>query len=186
VQNSIENRKEHAEKQRKRIQDYWDKKKREEQEEVNSDTIPRNNHGITTVVPLENENENENESIYESIKKGGVGGKGEGGEEEPIVEIYPFDDFWDDYEKKVGDKDKLRGKWAKVCNRDRLLIKDYIPRYISAQPNKKYRKNPETFLNQKSWNDEIIEDNNKTNFGKNDKNSTKTVQTKQVNGKWSR
>lgn len=56
VKNSIENRKEHAEKQRKRIQDYWDKKKLEGKD---SD-IPRNNDGITTDIPLENENENEN------------------------------------------------------------------------------------------------------------------------------
>lgn len=60
VQNSIENRKEHAEKQRKRIQDYWDRKRQEEQEEINSNPIPRNNHGTTAVVPLVNENEIEN------------------------------------------------------------------------------------------------------------------------------
>ncbi len=32
----------------------------------------------------------------------------------------------------------------------------YIPKYKAAQPNKQYRKNPETFLNNKSWNDELI------------------------------
>jgi len=72
VRDSIENRKEHAEKQRKRIQDYWDKKKKEESE---SDTksIPRNNHGNTVDVPLENENENEN--INKDIDKGVQGDK---------------------------------------------------------------------------------------------------------------
>ena len=34
----------------------------------------------------------------------------------------------------------------------------YIPQYKQCQPDKKYRKNPETFLNQKAWNDELIFD----------------------------
>lgn len=51
VRTSMVKRIEHAEKQRKRIQDYWDEKKKED--------IPRNNHGITTDIPLVNENENE-------------------------------------------------------------------------------------------------------------------------------
>lgn len=54
VKTSIENRIDHAEKQRKRIQDYWDRKKKEG--ENNSNEIPRNNRGFT----LENEIENEN------------------------------------------------------------------------------------------------------------------------------
>ena len=53
VRDSIEKRKQHAEKQRKRIQDYWDEKKKEEEERLI--------HGNTVVLPLENENENENE-----------------------------------------------------------------------------------------------------------------------------
>lgn len=72
VQSSIENRKEHAEKQRKRIQDYWDRKKEEEKKNEGSNDIPRNNHGITTVIPLVNENEIENEDV---INKGVQGGK---------------------------------------------------------------------------------------------------------------
>ena len=32
----------------------------------------------------------------------------------------------------------------------------YIPNYKSATPDKKYRKNPETFLNNRSWKDELI------------------------------
>jgi len=32
----------------------------------------------------------------------------------------------------------------------------FIPLYIKERPNKQYRKNPETFLRNKSWNDEII------------------------------
>lgn len=71
-------------------------------------------------------------------------------------DVYSFDEFWDDYAKKVGDKDKLRNKWSKLSQADKLKIKEYIPKYKKAQPDKKYRKNPETFLNNKSWYDEII------------------------------
>lgn len=67
-----------------------------------------------------------------------------------------FDDFWDLYDKKVGDKTKLKKKWAKLTDESRKLIIDYIPKYIKSQPDKKFRLNPETFFNNKSWLDEII------------------------------
>lgn len=69
----------------------------------------------------------------------------------------PFSSFWDSYGKKVGDKTKLEKKWNKLSDEDRKAIMDYIPAYIKATPDKKYRKNPETFLNNHSWNDEIVE-----------------------------
>jgi hypothetical protein len=31
-----------------------------------------------------------------------------------------------------------------------------VPKYKAAQPDKRFRKNPEAYLNQKAWNDEII------------------------------
>ena len=33
---------------------------------------------------------------------------------------------------------------------------NYLPAYINSTLDKQYRKNPETFLNSKGWNDEII------------------------------
>jgi len=72
VSDSIENRKEYAEKQRKRIQDYWDKKKKEE--ENGNLEIPRNNYGISTDIPLENERGNERENERENEDKGVIGG----------------------------------------------------------------------------------------------------------------
>ena len=74
-------------------------------------------------------------------------------------DVYPFEEFWNDYEKKVGKKDKLIPKWRKLSDADKINIKAYIPLYKTAQPDKKYRKNPETFLNNKSWDDEIISNN---------------------------
>jgi hypothetical protein len=72
------------------------------------------------------------------------------------IEGYIFDEFWFDYDKKVGPRDRIKKKFEKLSEKDRNLIKDYLPKYKKEQPEKKFRKNPETFLNQKSWNDEII------------------------------
>lgn len=69
-----------------------------------------------------------------------------------------FDRVWDMYQKKVGPKDRLRKKWNKLSQKERRAAIAYIPRYVEATPDKKYRKNFETFLNQKSWHDEIITD----------------------------
>lgn len=80
--------------------------------------------------------------------------------DENIINI-PFDDFWDLYDKKVGEKEKLKNKWNKLKDSERELIIKFIPEYKKSQPDKKYRKNPDTFLNQKSWNDELIQSEQK-------------------------
>lgn len=67
-----------------------------------------------------------------------------------------FNKFWDLYDKKVGDKKKLLKKFSALSDKDISAIMKFIPKYKDSQPNKKYRKNPETFLNNKSWLDEII------------------------------
>ena len=67
-----------------------------------------------------------------------------------------FDWFWKDYDKRVGDKTKLKKKWNKLSDEERQNAMNYIELYKQAVPDKQFRKNPETFLNNKSWNDEII------------------------------
>lgn len=69
---------------------------------------------------------------------------------------YSFEEFWDVYDKKVGKKELLIKKWLKLSDEERELAMSYIPKYKLSQPDKQYRKNPETFLNNKSWNDELI------------------------------
>ena len=66
-----------------------------------------------------------------------------------------FDVFWDLYDKKVCKK-KAEPKWNKLTKEVQQSIIDYIPKYIESQTDKKYRKDPCTFLNNESWNDEII------------------------------
>lgn len=80
-------------------------------------------------------------------------------ENEDIIktEVYPtFDDFWDLYDKKIGKKSKIEKKWDLLSQSTKEEIMQYVPKYIQSQPDKQYRKNPETFLNNESWNDEII------------------------------
>ncbi len=69
--------------------------------------------------------------------------------------IYPFfEDFWNLYDKK-NDKPKSLNKWNKLSQEVKEKIMIYIPKYKISQPDKKFRKNPITFLNNESWNNEI-------------------------------
>ncbi len=69
-----------------------------------------------------------------------------------------FDTFWDAYDKKV-DRPACMALWEKLKEADKAAIMAYIPLYIRAQPQKKFRKNPATFLRHQSWEDEIIPEN---------------------------
>lgn len=80
-------------------------------------------------------------------------------EEYAQISILNFDEFWELYDKKVGDKTKLRKKFETIKEPDREKIKEHIPLYRMATPDKKYRKDPQTYLNNQSWNDEIIQSN---------------------------
>jgi len=68
--------------------------------------------------------------------------------------VYPFEEFWSDYDKKA-DRNKAKLKYKKVKESDRAKIKEYIPLYKTAEPDKQFRKNPATFLNNQSWLNEI-------------------------------
>ena len=68
-----------------------------------------------------------------------------------------FDDFWNLYDKKVAE-DRCSVLWTTLTDDDHRAIMAYIPQYIAAQPNKRFRKNPETFLTNRAWEDEIIQE----------------------------
>lgn len=71
-----------------------------------------------------------------------------------VTDIYTFDLFWNTYDKKVGRAD-CEKKFNKLKLEDRKRIIETLPEYIRSTPDSKYRKNPETYLNGKHWNDEI-------------------------------
>lgn len=104
------------------------------------------------------DNANAMQTQYDSNAKKERKGKEIKGKEIKEINI-SFDIFWDLYDKKVGDKEKLKKKWESMQDMERQSIIDYIPRYKITQPDKKFRKDPQTFFNNKSWNDELIGSN---------------------------
>jgi hypothetical protein len=78
-----------------------------------------------------------------------------------ILDPYPFNEFWDMYDKKI-DKVSCEKKYKKISLEEKQLIFETLPTYLLSTPDKKYRKNPETYLNNKAWNDEVIVSNSLT------------------------
>lgn len=66
-----------------------------------------------------------------------------------------FERFWNLYDKKVS-KDKSFKLWIKLKAEDKMKIFETLPLYVKATPDKQYRKNPDTYLRNKSWKDEIL------------------------------
>lgn len=73
-----------------------------------------------------------------------------------VKDEYTFERAWNLYDKKVGCKAKLEKKWNSMSQKDRKAAIEYIPLYVIATEDKKYRKNFQTFLNQRGWEDELI------------------------------
>lgn len=66
-----------------------------------------------------------------------------------------FEVFWDLYDKKL-DRYKCEKLWAALNDDDKAAIIEHVPRYVASCPEAQYRKNPQTYLNGKCWNDDII------------------------------
>jgi hypothetical protein len=73
-----------------------------------------------------------------------------------------FEVWWRLYEKKVGKRLCIR-KWMKLSGEEIDAIILHTPLYVKATPNKQFRKNPQTYLNQYCWEDEIISDDDDVN-----------------------
>lgn len=67
-----------------------------------------------------------------------------------------FEYFWTLYDKKTSPKESCEKKWAKLKDEERLAAIKHIPEYKIAQPEKKFRKDPASFLHQKAWTHELI------------------------------
>ncbi len=68
-------------------------------------------------------------------------------------ETFPFADFWQAYGKKE-DKHKCEQRWNTLTAPERQAALAHVPGYVAATPEKRYRKNPLTYLNGKCWQDE--------------------------------
>jgi len=77
-------------------------------------------------------------------------------EEQTEVTLWPsFSDFWDKYDKRE-DKIKCEKKWKKISQGAREKIMAHLELYIASTPEKTFRKNPMTYLNNESWENEVI------------------------------
>ena len=72
-----------------------------------------------------------------------------------------FEDFWESYDKKCS-KPLCHKKWKKLAPEEKWKAIKHVPMYVRSTPDKQFRKNPLTYINQKCWDDEII-NNGKAN-----------------------
>jgi len=71
-----------------------------------------------------------------------------------------FETFWKIYDKK-SNRLKCEKLWKKIKPDAYQFIFSHVEEYVKQTPDKKFRKNPETYLYNQCWNDEIIKTNSK-------------------------
>ncbi|MCK3684378.1 hypothetical protein [Maribellus sp. YY47] len=67
-----------------------------------------------------------------------------------------FNRFWLLYDKKEGKK-QCGKKWKSLSPEVQQQILEHVPKYVASTPDKRFRKNPLTYLNGEHWEDEIID-----------------------------
>jgi hypothetical protein len=72
-----------------------------------------------------------------------------------------FSEWWDMYGKKI-DRGKCEKKWEKLSDAEKRACIAATPAYVASTPDIQYRRNPITYLNNKSWENQIIPRNNGT------------------------
>ena len=73
------------------------------------------------------------------------------------VRVRQFDRFWELYDNKKG-KQKSLDIWLSLSEDEIDMIRKTIGRYLADTPDKKFRKHPSTYLNQKTWLDYVRSD----------------------------
>ena len=73
-----------------------------------------------------------------------------------VSTCFDFCDFWEVYDKKI-DKKKCESIYAKIKEDDRQKIKDTITLYVAINKEKQFRKNPQTYLNGRNWEDDLTD-----------------------------
>lgn len=69
-----------------------------------------------------------------------------------------FDVFWKAYDYNVG-KRQAQDEWSSISKempKEIANILIHVPKYVLSKPDKKFRKKPENYLKDRSWNDEIV------------------------------
>jgi len=128
-----------------------------------ADPQPENGHHSNTVLEIQNNNTVfasgdagvQELELNEPLNTDKPGLKENGSSAADKVINIPFEDWWTIYGKKV-DRKKCERKWSKLSNKTRLAIIEHTPKYVRATPETEYRKNPYTYLNSETWNDEQL------------------------------
>jgi len=113
------------------IVNYDEYQKKEQQSEQQKDTKR---------TPKEHQKD-----TYKNVKKE----KNEKNEKESL-----FIDWWNIYGKKIDTKN-CRDRFMKLSISEIEYILDHTKKYVQSTPDKQFRKNPLTYLNRRSWDDEI-------------------------------
>ena len=66
-----------------------------------------------------------------------------------------FEEVWIAYGKK-GNKKTSKAKYAKLSLDEKVALYWHVPKYVLSTPDKQYRKDFQTYINQECWNDEVI------------------------------
>lgn len=84
------------------------------------------------------------------------------------VEKYPFEEFWKIYGKDVG-HDKCLQVWKRQLSEEtKAKIMAHVVKYVQARPNEYFRKDPINYFKDKTYNDEVVTNNqNASNYGSN-------------------
>ena len=102
-------------------------------------------------------------------------------ENTPKESVFPFEEFWEVYGKKV-ERMKCERIYARISEADRQIIRDRLPAYVASTPDVTYRKNPQTYLNGRCWNDEIIEHRSRPRPPEQWQGRTQSMEEKDING----
>jgi hypothetical protein len=95
-----------------------------------------------------------------------------------------FNEWWDSYDKKIS-KEKAIAKWNILTSDEKQLALKIVQQYVNSTPDKTFRKDPTTYLNNKSFNDEIIIRNATTSYKPNvsERNFTQLASLKYIEPK---
>lgn len=79
-------------------------------------------------------------------------------EKETVLSFSDFDIFWKAYDYNVGLR-QTQAEWSAIAKEmpteiAKILV--HVPKYVASKPDKGYRKKPENYLKERSWNDEIV------------------------------
>lgn len=88
-----------------------------------------------------------------------------------VDEEFPFDTIWEMYGKLIGDIEQLRQRWQQLSLDEKKKIFEYVPKYVMARPDSKYRKDFANFLTYRTWETEPLTSNTLHN-GSNNQYST--------------